>query len=126
MWTGSYCYTIFGTDAKVHPIYADVLCRGYHFKVTFQDRICLAQLSWPRIFSDVGCRLGDWLNRYRVNSAKELLVSTDKKNYKIAEEVGFSGYKYFSVCFLKYTGCSARDYRYKYKKPLSRESGAES
>lgn len=77
-------------------------------------------------FSDVGCRLGDWLNRYRVGRAKELLVSTDKKTYEIAEEVGFSGYKYFSVCFLKYTGCSARDYRNKYKNPLSKESEAGS
>lgn len=66
-------------------------------------------------FSDVGCRLGDWLNRYRVGRAKDLLVSTDKKTYEIAEEVGFSGYKYFSVCFLKYAGCSARDYRNKYR-----------
>ena len=76
-------------------------------------------------FSDVGCRLGDWLNRYRVGRAKELLVSTDKKTYEIAEEVGFSGYKYFSVCFLKYTGCSARDYRNKYKNPF-KESEAGS
>lgn len=62
-------------------------------------------------FTDVGCRLGDWLNRYRVERAKELLAATDKKTYEIAEEVGFSGYKFFSVCFLKYAGCSARDYR---------------
>lgn len=66
-------------------------------------------------FADVGCRMGDWLNRYRVERAKELLVSTDKKTYEIAEEVGFSGYKFFSVCFLKYAGCSARDYRNKLK-----------
>ncbi len=64
-------------------------------------------------FSDVGCRMGDWLNRYRVEMAKELLAGTDKKTYEIAEEVGFSGYKFFSVCFLKYAGCSARDYRNK-------------
>lgn len=66
-------------------------------------------------FSDVGCRMGDWLNRYRVERAKELLTSTDKKTYEIAEEVGFSGYKFFSVCFLKYVGYSARDYRNKFK-----------
>ena len=66
-------------------------------------------------FSDVGCRLGDWLNRYRVERAKDLLTGTDKKTYEIAEEVGFSGYKFFSVCFLKYAGCSARDYRNRFK-----------
>lgn len=65
-----------------------------------------------RVFlSDVGCKLGDWLNRYRVARAKELLCTTDQKTYEIAEAVGFSSYKYFSVCFLKYMDCSARDYR---------------
>ena len=66
-------------------------------------------------FTDVGCRMNDWLNRYRVERAKELLAGTDKKTYEIAEEVGFSGYKFFSVCFLRYEGCSARDYRNKCK-----------
>lgn len=69
-------------------------------------------------FNDVGCRLNDWLNRYRVERAKELLSDSAKKTYEIAEEVGFSGYKYFSVCFLKYAGCSARDYRNKYRTVL--------
>lgn len=69
-------------------------------------------------FNDVGCRLSDWLNRYRVERAKELLSDSDKKTYEIAEEVGFSGYKYFSVCFLKYAGCSARDYKNKYRTDL--------
>ena len=37
-------------------------------------------------FTDVGCRMNDWLNRYRVERAKELLAGTDKKTYEIAEE----------------------------------------
>lgn len=89
----------------------------YQEDITLQSlsRIVFASPNYlgKVFFSDVGCRLGDWLNRYRVERAKELLAGTDKKTYEIAEEVGFSGYKFFSVCFLKYEGCSARDYRNK-------------
>lgn len=81
-------------------------------KIVFASPNYLGQV----FFADVGCRLNDWLNRYRVDRAKELLVSTEKKTYEIAEIVGFSGYKYFSVCFLKYAGCSAREYRMKNKR----------
>ena len=65
-----------------------------------------------RIFREqTGYKLGDWLNKYRVNQAKLLLDDPELKTYEIATRVGFSSYKYFSVCFLKYAGCSARDYR---------------
>ncbi len=67
-----------------------------------------------RIFREqTGYKLGDWLNKYRINQAKLLLDDPELKTYEIATRVGFSSYKYFSVCFLKYAGCSARDYRNK-------------
>jgi DNA-binding NarL/FixJ family response regulator/AraC-like DNA-binding protein len=65
-----------------------------------------------RIFREqTGFKLCDWLNKHRVERAKELLDDPELKIYEVAERVGFSSYKYFSVCFLKYAGCSARDYR---------------
>lgn len=66
-------------------------------------------------FTGVDCRMNDWLDRYRVERTKELLAGADKKIYEIAEEVGFSGYKFFSICFLRYEGCSTGDYRNKCK-----------
>ena len=69
-----------------------------------------------RIFREqTGYKLSDWLNKYRVETAKGLLDDPELKTYEVAEKVGFSSYKYFSVCFLKYAGCSARDYRGRHK-----------
>lgn len=67
-----------------------------------------------RIFREqTGYKLCDWLNKYRIEIAKSLLDNPELKVYEVADKVGFSSYKYFSVCFLKYAGCSARDYRYR-------------
>ena len=69
-----------------------------------------------RIFREqTGYKLSDWLNKYRVEAAKGLLDDPELKTYEVADRVGFSSYKYFSVCFLKYAGCSARDYRGRHK-----------
>lgn len=69
-----------------------------------------------RIFREqTGYKLSDWLNKYRVETAKALLDDPEFKTYEVADKVGFSSYKYFSVCFLKYAGCSARDYRSQHK-----------
>jgi len=65
-----------------------------------------------RIFREqTGYQLTDWINICRIDKAKELLSSTDIKTYEVASAVGFSSYKYFSLCFLKYAGFSAREYR---------------
>lgn len=48
----------------------------------------------------------DFLNRYRVLQAVELLQQDAMKVYEIAEAVGFQDYKYFIQVFKKYAGCS--------------------
>lgn len=48
----------------------------------------------------------DFLNRYRVLQAVELLKRDDLRMYEIAEAVGFQDYKYFIQVFKKYIGCS--------------------
>ena len=48
----------------------------------------------------------DFLNRYRVLQAIELLKQDKMKVYEIAEAVGFQDYKYFIQVFKKYIGCS--------------------
>jgi two-component system response regulator YesN len=54
----------------------------------------------------------DYLNRYRIERAKELLTGTQMKSYDIAVEVGFSPeYTYFSKVFKKVTGLNPNDYR---------------
>ncbi|WP_322922458.1 response regulator [Paenibacillus campi] len=54
----------------------------------------------------------DYLNRYRIERAKELLIGTNMKSYDIAVQVGFSPeYTYFSKVFKKVTGLNPNEYR---------------
>lgn len=52
-----------------------------------------------------------YLNRYRVNQAKRLLLETDKSITEIALEVGFSDSGYFSRVFRRETGRSPESFR---------------
>lgn len=54
---------------------------------------------------EVGYTFNDFLNRYRIMKANELLQTQPHlKIYEIAERVGFSDYKYFIKVFKKYVG----------------------
>ena len=53
-----------------------------------------------------------WLNYFRIEKARELLLHTDMKHYEIAEAVGYSSYKVFSEHFQQITGCTASQYRF--------------
>lgn len=127
-WMKRFWQRRLGTNENAYENYSDLTRKTIRYiKEHYAEDVTLQRLSkivfvspnyLGRIFfEDVGCRLGDWVNRYRIEKAKELLVRTDKKTYEIAEAVGFGGYKYFSVCFLKYVGCSARDYRNHKREP---------
>ena len=50
------------------------------------------------------------LIRIRMQRAKELIESTDLKNYEIAERVGFTDPHYFSISFKKATGKTPKEY----------------
>lgn len=56
--------------------------------------------------SFTGYTFNDYLNRYRMQKAVELLKEDRYKVYEIADRVGFSDYKYFIKVFKKYVGCS--------------------
>lgn len=65
-----------------------------------------------KVFKDeIGMPFTKWLNCRRVEEAKTLLEQTWLKTYEIAGRVGYHDYKYFSLMFKKYAGCSPREYR---------------
>ena len=63
--------------------------------------------------NDTGFTLIDYLNKYRIKKAMELLEHGENKIYEISENVGFSSSQYFSKVFKKYTGYTPIEYRKK-------------
>ena len=57
-----------------------------------------------------GATFMDVLIGLRMKKARELLASTELKNYEIAEKVGFSDPHYFSIAFKKMTGKTPTEY----------------
>jgi two-component system response regulator YesN len=60
---------------------------------------------------ETGVTFTKYLNRYRVNRAKELLAAGEKSVTEVAMEVGFSSGAYFSRVFRRETGLSPSVYR---------------
>lgn len=58
-----------------------------------------------------GMKFVDYLNDVRIEKAKELLVSSDRKMYHISKAVGYDNTKYFFRVFKKKVGCSPEQYR---------------
>lgn len=58
-----------------------------------------------------GTTFTDYLNRYRVNRAAELLRASDRKILDVAMEVGFDNASYFISRFRKYMRCTPQAYR---------------
>jgi two-component system response regulator YesN len=58
-----------------------------------------------------GQNFKDYLNQIRMKHALELLITTAKKTYEIAEDVGFRDYRYFSDLFNRFYGKTPAAYR---------------
>ena len=52
-----------------------------------------------------------YLTDVRLQRAMELLQTTDKRSYEVAEETGFNNAHYFSTVFKKNIGCTPSEYR---------------
>ena len=70
----------------------------------------------PTYFSTVfkqeaGMNFIDYLTKTRIDEAKRLLRSTDKRISDIAMEVGYRDQHYFSSAFKKYQGDTPKSYR---------------
>ncbi len=60
---------------------------------------------------ELGVSFSGYIREYRLNKAKELLLSTQLKQYEIARAVGYTDAKYFSRQFREYVGQSPGDYQ---------------
>ncbi len=65
---------------------------------------------FKRLFS---ARFREYLLHLRLEKSKILLLSTDQKNYEIAQAVGIQDPNYFSTCFKRKYGMTTKEYRSK-------------
>jgi len=101
-------------ERKTGNRYIDLMIQTIHEK--YPTRLSLNDISEQCKMSctylnvnfknETGYTFNDYLNRYRIQKAVDLLRDNQFKIYEIAEMVGFSDYKYFIKVFKKYTGCS--------------------
>jgi two-component system response regulator YesN len=70
-----------------------------------------AQYLGKLFLEETGENFKAFVTRVRMEKAMELIWNTNKKIYLIAEEVGFSNYRYFTTLFQKYTGLSPTEYK---------------
>jgi signal transduction histidine kinase/DNA-binding LacI/PurR family transcriptional regulator/AraC-like DNA-binding protein len=85
--------------------------------------LSLTELAWTvgvsksylsRIFKlETGISLWEYLNRFRILKAKEMLLLTDESITDIAAAVGYEDVGYFGRIFREIVNCSARTYRQK-------------
>ncbi|WP_242069280.1 helix-turn-helix transcriptional regulator [Paenibacillus dendritiformis] len=82
--------------------------QNFSKKISINDLSASLQISTVYLYSkfkeETSYTFNDFLNRYRMIKAIELLKQGDLLIYEIAERVGFQDYKYFSQVFKKYIG----------------------
>ena len=60
---------------------------------------------------ELGTTVIEYLNRYRINKAIEIILQNPGSMAEIGYECGIGDYKYFSHVFKKYTGYSPKEYQ---------------
>jgi YesN/AraC family two-component response regulator len=93
--------------AYIHQHYAETLSRSGIAKAVGMSENYLTHI----FHQELGVSLWDYLNRYRVLQAKELLQTTHESIAYISTLVGFDDPAYFSRVFRRYVGQSPRLYR---------------
>ena len=62
---------------------------------------------------ECSCTIKDYIQQYRIERAKELLLKDEKKIYEIAEQCGFASSQHFSRVFHQLTGMTPGEYKTK-------------
>lgn len=66
-----------------------------------------------KALTDMG--VNDYIMKFRLGKARQLLSTTDLSILEISESVGFTNQRYFSTAFKQASGCTPTQYRTKHK-----------
>ncbi len=87
----------------------------YAHELTLDEIACHVDISknyLSMLFKqEMGINFVTYLNRYRIDRAKEILKESNQKIYEVAEKVGFYSPYYFSKVFKEITGLTCKEYR---------------
>lgn len=76
------------------------------------DTLHLSASYFRALFKkEIGATFVNYLTELRMEKAKDLILTSGKKNYEIAEETGYADPHYFSYCFKKYYKMSPNEFR---------------
>ncbi len=93
----------------------DFINQNYVERITTQelcDQISLSTSNVIKLFKkNLGITPTDYINKVRVNKAKELLLYSQRNIREVAYETGFSDEFYFSRVFKKIEGKSPRNFK---------------
>lgn len=79
------------------------------------EHVSLNESYFSGIFKKAtGKNVTEYLTELRIEKAKELIETTNYKNYEIGEHVGIPNSSYFSTVFKKQTGMTIQEYRQNY------------
>lgn len=102
---------------------AVVKCICDYVEENYKNKILLSDLEKELNYSErymnqrfrqvMGTTIIDYVNRFRIQKAMELLLENKIAISQIGWECGIGEYKYFNYVFKKYIGCSAKEYQKK-------------
>lgn len=91
----------------IHEHYSENIGRNEIASIFYLTPEYLAKLYKKK----TGVNLKDYINMYRVEKAKELLMHSSINVSEVARAVGFDNFSYFSTLFKKNTGVSPKEYK---------------
>jgi len=76
------------------------------------EELFLSSSQFSVLFKEgTGRTFIEYLTAFRINEAKKLLKTTDLKSYEVAEKVGYTDPRYFSLIFRKQTNMTPIEFR---------------
>ena len=96
----SYIKTNYASNITLSDVAEAVLVSSSYLSLIFKQ--------------ETGVNFSNYLSNYRIEQAKKMLISSNKKIYEIANDVGFSSPYYFSKVFKEVNGLTCKEYKDKF------------
>lgn len=97
----------------------DYILNNYHHKIRLDEVarvIGISQGHLSRVFyADTGMTIQEYIQRFRVERAENLLKYSEAELSQISDYAGFYSQSHFGSVFKRYTGMTPKSYRDKYK-----------